>query len=751
MHNVAIHNTRQHNEAAPSVALGVQHPQVAYRYEARTDAGLLVALLGKVSEGKWLSAVNEYGDLEFEYPYDSTSYAYFDYSNQIWLRGDRGQLLEKFHVTERKRVHTESGALVVSVKCRSLMYQLSREIVTNYETGNEQQTITITATGGTYTLTFRGQTTSSLNYNANAGTIQTALQALSTIGASNATVTGTGPFVVEFAGDLAETDVPKLLPNNASMTGGSLSVATTRATKTVREIVQKLLSTYQVHARPIILGSIDVAIGSQTKSVRIEGKSIMAALRELQQLYGGSIWVDPNTRRLYWKRVQGSRTGQYVRIGFNGQNIEETEDFTGIATRVIAVGRGDSYESALRVTVNDSAAQSAYGIIPHLAVNKDINDLTVLTDWADALLDSLKVPRKTYNVGVIDLARLTANDYSFHDLSVGNQLRVMDTQFAITLDTRIVTIERDLDHPLNVQIQVANPSAGTISGDLTTIPRDRTIEDTIADLLEAIERQQRDTGFDDALAEQIARAIADNIENITNIVGELLALPGDNIQQIGDASAAGSSERFAREDHVHDAFGAATPEVVGRSGATGASTLAARIDHVHPGLKATIVTNYSDLAGLSSPGAGDMAAPTAVNMLYGYINGAWQAVGVWVASGYGSLPTTGVLDGDLGYVTDKDRFYQRSNSAWKILGTFVDTSAPSSVGETNGDAWYDSTNHFYYVRINGTWTRVPYLYSATDKASLASAVDGSLGYTTGSNKYGYFRVNSGWKGITHFE
>src|SRR6266550_4430413 len=59
---------------------------------------------------------------------------------------------------------------------------------------DEVQTLTITGspTGGTYTLTFGGQTTSAINWNDPASTVQTRLQALSSIGAGKALVTG-GP------------------------------------------------------------------------------------------------------------------------------------------------------------------------------------------------------------------------------------------------------------------------------------------------------------------------------------------------------------------------------------------------------------------------------------------------------------------------------------------------------------------------------------------------------------------------------
>jgi hypothetical protein len=63
-------------------------------------------------------------------------------------------------------------------------------------------TITGTPTGGTFTLTFNGQTTSGIAYNAAASAVQSALVALSTVGAGNATVSGSagGPYTVTFTG-----------------------------------------------------------------------------------------------------------------------------------------------------------------------------------------------------------------------------------------------------------------------------------------------------------------------------------------------------------------------------------------------------------------------------------------------------------------------------------------------------------------------------------------------------------------------
>lgn len=89
---------------------------------------------------------------------------------------------------------------------------------------DEQQTITLTGTpsGGTFTLTFSGQTTSSLAYNVSASTLQTALEALSNIAPGDVTVTGNagGPWLVTFTGTYAGTNVAEMTATS-SLTGSS--------------------------------------------------------------------------------------------------------------------------------------------------------------------------------------------------------------------------------------------------------------------------------------------------------------------------------------------------------------------------------------------------------------------------------------------------------------------------------------------------------------------------------------------------
>ena len=76
----------------------------------------------------------------------------------------------------------------------------------------------LTATGGTLTLTFDGDSVS-VARNANAAAVQTALEGLGSIGAGNVSVTAGGPWIVEFTGALAAQDVSMLSVDASGLTG----------------------------------------------------------------------------------------------------------------------------------------------------------------------------------------------------------------------------------------------------------------------------------------------------------------------------------------------------------------------------------------------------------------------------------------------------------------------------------------------------------------------------------------------------
>lgn len=105
------------------------------------------------------------------------------------------------------------------------------EVITTGGT-NEVQTVTISGspTGGSFTLTFSGETTGAIAYNATASAVTTALTALSNINSGDVSTTGTGPYTITFAGQYANANVPTMTGSGAGLTGGTspaVAVATT--------------------------------------------------------------------------------------------------------------------------------------------------------------------------------------------------------------------------------------------------------------------------------------------------------------------------------------------------------------------------------------------------------------------------------------------------------------------------------------------------------------------------------------------
>jgi len=90
---------------------------------------------------------------------------------------------------------------------------------------NTVQTVYLTGspTGGTFTLTYGGQTTAGIAYNAAASDVQTALAALSSIGVGNVSVAGAagGPWNVTFVGSLADQSITAMTTSYSGLTGGS--------------------------------------------------------------------------------------------------------------------------------------------------------------------------------------------------------------------------------------------------------------------------------------------------------------------------------------------------------------------------------------------------------------------------------------------------------------------------------------------------------------------------------------------------
>jgi NHL repeat-containing protein len=110
-----------------------------------------------------------------------------------------------------------------------------RDVVSGSTSGNadERQAVTVTATAGTFTLTFAAQTTAPIAFDATAAAVQTALEDLSNLAPGDVVVTGgpgdatgSSPYVIQFAGAQANVNLAQMTASAAGLGGGTATVAT---------------------------------------------------------------------------------------------------------------------------------------------------------------------------------------------------------------------------------------------------------------------------------------------------------------------------------------------------------------------------------------------------------------------------------------------------------------------------------------------------------------------------------------------
>lgn len=175
-------------------------------------------------------------------------------------------------------------------------------LVTGTAGRNEKQRVICAGppTGGTFTMTFAGQTTGAVAYNASGATLTTALEALSNIAPGDVVVTknSTGDYTLEFAGVYAATDVPLLTGNGASLTGScSVSVVTTtNGSAGLNEIQRVTLNTTSMLANGITGYTLNLN-GYESAEIFYSGGpyGVQAALEGMANIGAGNVAVEVET------------------------------------------------------------------------------------------------------------------------------------------------------------------------------------------------------------------------------------------------------------------------------------------------------------------------------------------------------------------------------------------------------------------------------------------------------------------------
>lgn len=216
----------------------------------------------------------------------------------------------------RDRLKAELGLLTprpilpadVEVMARRVAGVERAVAIDGYDIGTDevQSIIATGGSAGSFTLTYSGQTTAAIAYNADAATVQARLEALSNIAVGDVTVTG-GPLpstavVVTFTGALAKTNVATMTVTD-SVTGGDATVT----------VVTGGVAPSSGNEKTLSVAVVDEAGLALSTGVKAAVDALLEAERELNFVF----WViDPT-----YSEIDVSATVK-ARPGFDAAGVE---------------------------------------------------------------------------------------------------------------------------------------------------------------------------------------------------------------------------------------------------------------------------------------------------------------------------------------------------------------------------------------------------------------------------------------------
>ena len=231
----------------------------------------------------------------------------------------------------------------------------------------------------------------------------------------------------------------------------------------------------------LTIGTIDSSISAALREIKVQDKSILAAIRDLYGTIGGYYGVDTRGR-FFWVDSLTPTEGLRVEMGHTMKSFESDVDWFDITNQVIARGKGaDPDTNLLTTTVNDTTSQTAYGIMSRVFKYPKIHVQSMLEDVAESLLDRLKDPIEQRQLGVLDLSFVDSDvDQQWYKLELGATVIVIYRDIDEIVEAPIMAMRVDLKNPLDVKIEATNST--------------RSLDDLIADLLEDRNDLTGDTG-----------------------------------------------------------------------------------------------------------------------------------------------------------------------------------------------------------------------------------------------------------------
>lgn len=207
-------------------------------------------------------------------------------------------------------------------------------------------------------------------------------------------------------------------------------------------------------------------------------KNALSILRAIADLHGGDLVFDCPNRLVHLLTVNGKDSGALFAYKKNMKSIERIVDTRSLVTRLYAVG-------ADGLTFADINGGKAY--LENFTYSSDVRTSTLdcssftnpyqMKEYTAMRLAAYCKPSVSYVLNAMDLSVLTG--YEHEAWSLGDYVRVEDKELGLSVTTRIVRREYNLQEPWNTVLELST-TLKNLGSSVSSI-------DTIADALEGTE------------------------------------------------------------------------------------------------------------------------------------------------------------------------------------------------------------------------------------------------------------------------
>lgn len=199
------------------------------------------------------------------------------------------------------------------------------------------------------------------------------------------------------------------------------------------------------------VGTVDVRTKRTWTS---KEKNALAILRNIADLHGGDLVFDCANRLVHLLTMSGKDSGALFAYKKNMKSIERVVDTRGLVTRLYAVG-------ANGMTFADINGGKPY--LEDFTFTNQVRTSTLdcssftnpyqMKDYAQKRLAGYAKPTVSYVLNAMDLSVLTG--YEHESWSLGDYVRVEDKELGISVTTRIVRREYNLQEPWNTVLELS--------------------------------------------------------------------------------------------------------------------------------------------------------------------------------------------------------------------------------------------------------------------------------------------------------